>query len=354
MKYYVKIISTLLIIFSIGIQAQQKITIGTKQAPPFVIKGEDGNWEGICFDLWNQISADLQIDYKVKEYDLEHLLTAVENKEIDAAISPLTITSQRESLLDFSQPYFITGLSVAVKTKEEFNVFTFIKSLFSVQFLEVVLLLCVILFVVGLLVWLFERKKNEEQFGGKAAHGLASGFWWAAVTMTTVGYGDKAPSTFGGRIIGFIWMFAAIIIISSITAGIASALTVNRLDTGIKSINDLYNHRVATVEASSSINFLKEKDIRFRTYKTAEEAVKQLYKGNIDAVVYDEPILKWLIHSNNYSDELRVLPQKLEPVYYGFALPSDSKLREKINVELLNIINQQDWQDLLETYLGEE
>ena len=353
MNRIMKLISIILILLSV-VNAKEKILVGSKNAAPFSIKNEDGSWGGICFDLWNQIANELNLEYEIKEFNLETILTAVENNEIEVAISPLTITSERESLIDFSQPYFVTGLSVAVKIKEEFNLFSFIKSLFSIEFLEVVLLLCIILFIVGLLVWFFERKKNHEQFGGKTSHGLASGFWWAAVTMTTVGYGDKAPTTLGGRIIGFVWMFAAIIIISSITAGIASALTVNRLDTGIKDINDLYNHRVATVAASSSKDFLDSKDIRYKTYKTASEAVKALYNGNVDAVVYDEPILKWLIHSNNFGDKLRVLPQKLEPVYYGFGLPTDSRLSEKINVKLLEIINKQEWRDLVETYLGEE
>ncbi|MGO2102628.1 MAG: ion channel [Psychroflexus halocasei] len=44
--------------------------------------------------------------------------------------------------------------------------------------------------------------------------------------MTTVGYGDKSPLSLGGRIVGLIWMFMAVIILSSLTAGIASALTV--------------------------------------------------------------------------------------------------------------------------------
>lgn len=344
----------ILILFSTINTAQEKIIIGTKPAPPFVIKNNDGSWGGISFDLWNRISEDLQFDYSVNQYDLENIIDAVEKREIEAAISPLTISSDREEKIDFSQPYFVTGLSTAVRIKEEFNLFTFIKGLFSVQFYEVVLLLCIILFFVGFLVWLFERKKNKEQFGGKVSTGLASGFWWAAVTMTTVGYGDKAPTTLGGRIVGFIWMFAAIIIISSITAGITSALTVNRLDTGIKNINDLYDHRVATVEASNSINFLEQKDIRYKTYKTADQAVKALYNNDVDAVVYDEPILKWLIHSNNFGDKLKVLPQKLEIVYYGFGLPQESKLRDKINVKLLEIINTQEWQNLLENYLGEE
>jgi CubicO group peptidase (beta-lactamase class C family) len=47
--------------------------------------------------------------------------------------------------------------------------------------------------------------------------GIGIGIWWATVTMTTVGYGDKAPMTPGGRIVGLIWMFVGVITISGFT-----------------------------------------------------------------------------------------------------------------------------------------
>ena len=64
--------------------------------------------------------------------------------------------------------------------------------------------------------------------------------------MTTVGYGDKAPVTVMGRLIGLIWMFAAIIIISSFTAAIAASLTVSELGSDVENPNDLPNVRVGS------------------------------------------------------------------------------------------------------------
>ena len=90
--------------------------------------------------------------------------------------------------------------------------------------------LALVLMVAGFCIWLFERRQNAAQFGeGSVARGLGDGFWWSAVTMTTVGYGDKAPKTFGGRVVALIWMFVSLIIIASFTASIAASLTANRL-----------------------------------------------------------------------------------------------------------------------------
>ena len=47
----------------------------------------------------------------------------------------------------------------------------------------------VVLFGVGTLIWILERRKNPEHFSPIPVKGLGSAFWWSAVTMTTVGYG---------------------------------------------------------------------------------------------------------------------------------------------------------------------
>ncbi len=54
-------------------------------------------------------------------------------------------------------------------------------------------------------------------FGDGIVDGIGHGIWWAMMTMTTVGYSDKAPKTMGGRIIALIWMIFSIIFIANIT-----------------------------------------------------------------------------------------------------------------------------------------
>ena len=329
-----------------------KIIVGTKIAEPFVIKNSDGNLTGISFELWNRISDKLNLDYEIKIYDLKGLIKAVSDNEVDIAISPLTITAEREKILDFTHAYTTTGLSIAIENNPKSNILNILRNVFSKEFLSVVLIIFMVLLMVGFLVWIFERKKNQEQFGDGITKGLGSSFWWAAVTMTTVGYGDKAPKTTGGRIIALVWMFAGLIMISGFTAAIASALTVDQLDFDIKGINDLHNVRVGTVKNSSSEEFLKENGINYVTVKSVTKGMKSISEDKIDAFVYDAPILKYFVKSHNISNQIKVLPVIINPISYGFALPSGSKLRESVNRVLLKEIRSKEWSTIIKSYLG--
>ena len=113
------------------------------------------------------------------------------------------------------------------------------------------LALGLVLLIVGVLIWLFERRRNPEQFGGSVSEGIGNGFWWSAVTMTTVGYGDKAPVSTAGRALGLVWMFVSIITISGFTAAIASSVTVNKLQTRINGVADLPRVNVGSVANTS-------------------------------------------------------------------------------------------------------
>ncbi len=348
---------TVILFFSLFISSvyslsKEKLIIGTKLAEPFVIENNKGEFKGISFELWNRIAAELNVDSEVKVYSLDGLLKAVENSEVDIAVSPLTITADREKLFDFTHSYFTTGLSIAVSNTGKSNLFSVFKNIFSSQFISIILFIFFILFLVGFLVWLFERNKNKDQFGDGLTKGLGSSFWWAAVTMTTVGYGDKAPQTTGGRIIALIWMFAGLIMISSFTAAIASALTVDSLDNRINKLSDLYNVKVGTVKNSSSEDYLNENGITFITTKNIQEGIKDVSENKIDAFVYDAPILKYYIKSQNIADKISVLPIVLNPIHYGFALPQKSKLREPINRILLKEINNREWKKIVNSYLG--
>lgn len=346
-----KVIFALIVLLCPVLSEAEPLKIGTKVTPPFVIK-EGDQYSGISIELFKHAADELGLEYEFVESDLEGLVAGLQDGTLDASVAALTVTASREAVIDFSHPYFTTGIAIAARAEPNGLMGSF-KKLFSLRFLYAIAGLGALLMAVGAVVWLFERKHNQDQFGGSVVQGLGSGFWWAAVTMTTVGYGDKSPTTFLGRIVGLIWMFAAIILISGFTAAIATSLTVNSLDAKVGGLDDLNSVKVLAVANSASADFLDEERIRFATAQSVESAMAALASGKTDAVVYDAPLLKYITNTH-YSDSVTVLPGVYLRQDYAVALPSGSALREPLNQVFLKYVSSAEWADFVSEFLGQE
>ena len=327
------------------------LAVGTKIAPPFVID-RNGDLSGIAIDLWREIARALDLDYGVQPTELETLLDQVETGTVAVAAGALSVTAEREHRIDFTHPFYSSGLAIAVPMQGSGNPWiAAAKRFVSPGFFSVVLGLAALLFLVGGLVWYFEHRHNEE-FEGATRAGLGAGFWWAAVTMTTVGYGDKSPRTLGGRLVALVWMFASIILISSFTAAIATSLTVTELEAEVTGPEDLAGARVATVSGSASEAYLRGQRAKPVAFTDLAQALTAVAEGRALAAVYDAPLLQYEINQG-FSDTLRVLPGVFERQDYAFALPSGSALREPINRALLEVLADGRWEEIRYGYLGE-
>ncbi len=335
----------------VGVGGSRVLVVGTKVAPPFALKGEDGAWRGIAIELWAEVAARLGIRYRLVETDLPHLISGLEDGSFDASVAALTVTAARERRIDFTHSFYSSGLGIAVATDRAGGWTAISRRLLDPRLLTVLGSLVLVLFGAGLLVWLFERRANPEQFPA-GLRGLGAAFWWSAVTMTTVGYGDKAPTSLGGRIVGLFWMFAGIVMISSFTAAITSSLTVAQLATKVQGPSDLPRARVSTVAASTSEQYLEARHLRHESFPTARAALDALAEGRVDAMVYDRPILRYLVHHAKAS--LTVLPQTFARQDYAIALPQGSALREPVDLTMLEAISEPSWQNVLERYFGRQ
>lgn len=329
-------------------KTDKTLKIGVFVTPPFVVE-ENGSFSGLSISSWELVNENLQESYDYVQYEsLQDLLKGIEKKEVDFSINPITVTDSRMKRLEFSQPYFISATSVA--KRKESQTWTFIKNLWSWNFISAVLVLISVIFIFGMLVWLFERRRNKEEFGGSILNGLKEGFWWSAVTMTTVGYGDRSPKTTGGRIVGLVWMFAAIIMISSLTAGIASSLTVQGINNNITSVDDLQKFKTTTVANSSADELLSMYGIEKETVFDEKEGLQKLQDKETELFVYDEPIMNYEIQRSDLEDEIEILPQILKKDYYSYAFPKDSNLLTQIDPILVRTLKSMEWSKLLEKY----
>lgn len=328
---------------------RQKYVIGIKEAPPFAIKNPDGSWTGISVNLWESISAKLKISFRWEERDLQGLVKGVQDGSLDAAIAAISITRDREELVDFTHPYYVTSLGIAVRHKEE-GVTLLISKILSPRLIGTIGALVALFLIFGTLIWLFERKKNPN-FDESFRKGIGAGFWWAAVTMTTVGYGDKTPITAGGRFVAIIWMFFTILSVSSLIAATSAVITADPPEHKVESVRDLTKIKVGTVKKSSSLQYLRRNHVLPKVYATALEGMQAVKNKEIDAMLYDEPLMRYLLKQGEISN-LKLLPYKFKYQYYSICLPSGSDLREGINHILLEKTTEPHWKDLLFNYLG--
>ncbi len=317
--------------------------------PPFVVKSQDGSLSGPSVWLWENVAKQNNLKYRYIEMSLEELIQALENDKVELSLSPLTITSQRYKVMNFTSPYHVEHASLLERNVSSFQKsWQFVKSFFSMNFLRALGALVFIILVFGILIWFFERKKNKDEFHS-GIKGVWEGFWWSAVTMTTVGYGDKSPRTVGGRVISLIWMFTAVIIISGFTAGIASSLTVNNISSAHDKISDFKESNLGTVEGSATNEWLKKNFFtKKKVFATIEEAVEALDKKQIDAVAYDRAVLQSVIKNDTLSKYL-FIDIKYNPQFFAFGLSKSlpDSLVKSINYSMLYNIEKMDWKVLL-------
>jgi ABC-type amino acid transport substrate-binding protein len=312
---------------------QKTLAVDIEITAPCVMHHND-TYTGFDVELWEEIAKELGRPFTYHETDLKRIFKDLVEGQADVAFSCITITEDREKIVDFSHHYLDSGLRIMVLNKTKFSLAESVKSLFSPIVVKSITYIGMFITICGHVFWLVER--GHKYISTKYFPGIFQAYWYILVTMTTVGYGDIVPRNWVGRVMACLVMVIGIGFFGWAIAQLSSAITIQKLHSDIRDHRDLRNKSVATVEGTTSVAALEKIDAVVVTAKTIDLAYAKLLKDEVDALVFDSPTI--LYYANNRgAGKVSVVGPLFDIQYYGFLFPHGSELREPVNRALLKL-----------------
>ncbi len=335
----------------------EKLIVSAGHCPPFVIK-ENGQFSGLAIFLWERIAASIGIDYELRDVDLATMLESIARQDAarkaDLGISCLSVTSEREKIINFSHSFYETYTGIAVR--DDGITGTLRAALTNPVVLRALLFVLLMAAVVGGLFYALEHKVNTKLYSMKGR----AGRWLEALIVGAL-FVTRGPIRYYefhtpvARILSAILAIGSTFLIAGITAVLAGAFTLENLQNRITGLQDLQRVRVGAMADSTSSDFLQRHGIIHRRGKDLESLLEDLDQGRLDAVVSDEAFLRYNIRQQQEQgryEKLLVLPEELETQNYGFGLQPDSPYIETVNRSLLEVRSTPEWKAEVARYLG--
>ncbi|PNI63332.1 GRIA2 isoform 12 [Pan troglodytes] len=361
-------------------------TNGPRKESPYVMMKKnhemlEGNerYEGYCVDLAAEIAKHCGFKYKLTivgdgKYGARDADTKIWNGMVgelvygkaDIAIAPLTITLVREEVIDFSKPFMSLGISIMIKKpqKSKPGVFSFLDPL------AYEIWMCIVFAYIGVSVVLFlvsrfspyewhteEFEDGRETQSSESTNefGIFNSLWFSLGAFMQQGC-DISPRSLSGRIVGGVWWFFTLIIISSYTANLAAFLTVERMVSPIESAEDLSKQTeiaYGTLDSGSTKEFFRRSKIavfdKMWTYmrsaepsvfvRTTAEGVARVRKSKGKYAYLLESTMNEYIEQRKPCDTMKV-GGNLDSKGYGIATPKGSSLRTPVNLAVLKLSEQ--------------
>ncbi|XP_035144989.1 glutamate receptor 1 isoform X5 [Callithrix jacchus] len=341
----------------------------------------EGNdrYEGYCVELAAEIAKHVGYSYRLEivsdgKYGARDPDTKAWNGMVgelvygraDVAVAPLTITLVREEVIDFSKPFMSLGISIMIKKpqKSKPGVFSFLDPL------AYEIWMCIVFAYIGVSVVLFlvsrfspyewhseELEEGRDQTTSDQSNefGIFNSLWFSLGAFMQQGC-DISPRSLSGRIVGGVWWFFTLIIISSYTANLAAFLTVERMVSPIESAEDLAKQTeiaYGTLEAGSTKEFFRRSKIavfeKMWTYmksaepsvfvRTTEEGMIRVRKSKGKYAYLLESTMNEYIEQRKPCDTMKV-GGNLDSKGYGIATPKGSALRNPVNLAVLKLNEQ--------------
>lgn len=325
----------------------QTLVFSTVERPPFSMGAPEH--DGFSIALMRMIAAQIERDVTFETAtDFAEMLGRVQSGEVDGAIANISITAEREGVLDFSLPIFESGIQILVAGSTQAG---FWQQILTWEVAAYILLAFVVLFGGGMLMWVFERRV-QPFFERPAREALFPNFWWALNLVVNGGFEERMPRSVAGRFLGVFLVVASLFGVSIFVARITAAMTVTALTSSIDSINDLDRRRVGSVAGSTASLFLDAREVRHGAYPGFAEMITAFEAGEVEALVYDGPLLRYYLRRFPQTDAY-LLDRVFRSEDYGIALPTGSPLREDINQAVLKLRESGAYGELVDTWFNE-
>uniref|UniRef100_A0AAQ4QNS6 Glutamate receptor n=1 Tax=Gasterosteus aculeatus aculeatus TaxID=481459 RepID=A0AAQ4QNS6_GASAC len=357
--------------------ANKSLRVSTILEEPYVMfKKSDkplyGNdrFEGYCIDLLRELSGILGFHYEVRLVEdgkygaLEEttgqwngMVRELMDHKADLAVAPLAITYVREKVIDFSKPFMTLGISILYRKPNGTNpgVFSFLNPL-SPDIWMYILLACLgvscVLFVIARFSpyeWYNPHPCNPDSDVVENNFTLLNSFWFGVGALMQQG-SELMPKALSTRIVGGIWWFFTLIIISSYTANLAAFLTVERMESPIDSADDLAKQTkilYGVVEDGATMTFFKKTKIstydkmwEFMNSRRQSVMVKNVDEGIQRALTSDYAFLMestTIEFVTQRNCNLTQVGGLIDSRAYGVGTPMGSPYRDKITIAILQL-----------------
>lgn len=331
-----------------AVAQQDPLGFASVERPPFSYL-KNGEPTGFSIDLMRELAERLGREVKFTYVDsFSDMLAAVEAGEVDGAIANISITADREAVIDFSQPYFESGLRIMVSgAATEPSIW---RVILRWDLLVAVVAAFAVLFGMGILMWLVERRK-QPYFDRPAGAAMFPSFWWALNLVVNGGFEERVPQSVIGRLLAVIMVVSSLFIVSIFVANITASLTIDAITGSIQSLDDLDGRKVATTSGSTASVLLAERDVQHQALATYAEVIEAFEAGTVEAVVFDGPILAYYVKTGG-AGRARLIEREFRPENYGIALPQGSQLREPVNRAILRLKETGAYQAMVTRWFG--
>jgi polar amino acid transport system substrate-binding protein len=329
--------------------SERPLQVAVRQIEPFVFFVGDA-YRGFSIELWQTIAERNGLSYEFIEAEtVTDQLALVQDGQADVAIAAISMTSERDRVLDFSYPMFQSGLQIMTRDDTTTALAAFLSEVFASEMLRILGIAVIFIIVAGHVIWLV-RRRSDPNFAHGYLLGVWEGMWFAILRLLDPGNNASTHSNLG-RAVSILWMFIGIIFIAQFTASISANLTVSKLRGSISGIEDLYGRRVVTVEGSTSQDYLFNLGMRPASVMQIQEAFDLLLDDRTDAIVYDAPVLLYFAN-NEGRGRVAMAGSKFREEYYGIAFPRDSSHLEMVNNTLLQLYEDGTYEALYRQWFG--